>query len=95
MLACLEYDKPSFVSAFAELLKSTNTYSNLYRLDYVKCGEVEWLYITFNNLTQKRMNISGESCVGIMREFLQKSEKADNISHDSYYRKSEFLPKVE
>ena len=88
----MEHNKQEFVRQFAELLQMTSTYSDLYRLDYVQCGAVEWLYITFSNLTQKRINISGENCVGIIKEFLHSADRGEYLSSGSQCRKDEFLP---
>ena len=74
-------DKAKFVKKMESLIKETREYANLERLDYVTSGNMEFLYATFENKEQMRVNITGNSEMAILKDFV--NGKGQYIHRDS------------
>lgn len=82
-------NKYEFVKNLERLLKITEEFSELYRLDLLE-GQKEYIYLTYQDGFQKRIPIVCEGCFGILKDFVKEVEQAKFIPPDSVDYRKEF-----
>ena len=84
-------NKSDFVKGLESLVKTAEEYSGIARLDYVPEYGSEYLYVSYKNGSQKRINISGNSCGGILRDFSNNINTASYLTSDDKRYRKEYL----
>lgn len=65
-------NKQEFVKSLENLLKLSREFCDLEALEYVKKGHEEYVYIIYKGFLQKRICVSGDSCLGILIDFVNR-----------------------
>ena len=75
-------NKQEFVKSLENLLKLSREFCDLEALEYVKKDHEEYLYVIYKGLLQKRICISGDSCLGILVDFVNRYGSTPYILDD-------------
>lgn len=85
-------DSEEFIKSFERTLKGQTGYDSLHRLDYhVDDKGNRWIYVTYKNSIQKRLPLTSDSGIGIMRDFSAQIHSAELVKNED--KVEEFLPK--
>ena len=84
--------KEEFVKNLEALMKSIPAFRDLASLDYVRQYGSEYLYETFTNGTQRRVNITGDSEVAIMEDYLHIDDKGEYVLINTSNYRPQFVP---
>lgn len=76
-------NKQEFVKSLESLLKLSREFFDLEALEYVKKDHEEYVYIIYKGFLQKRICVSGDSCIGILTDFVNRYSSSPYILDDN------------
>lgn len=76
-------NKQEFVKSLESLLRLSREFCDLEALEYVKKDHEEYVYIIYKGFTQKRICVSGDSCIGILVDFVNRYSSSPYILDDN------------
>lgn len=77
-------NKELFIKKIADIVPYAREYLDICDMAYIIDKEKEeWLYVFYNNGLEKRINISADSCSGILIDF------SNNINRVNYINKND------
>lgn len=72
----MQENKKEFIKKLHNLIsENTAEYSDITDMTYVQQDNMEWLYVSYKSHSQKRINISSDSCSQILKDFVNKVEE--------------------
>ena len=75
--------KKEFVKEFSDfLLKNVPYFEDINGLVYVHNSEGEWIYVNYRSYSQKRIDVTADSEVAMMRDFFKYIDEAPWLDVD-------------